>query len=191
MQALRGLGAALPAELSVPARYTLSQRLREEVEKLHPDLSLDATSRKVGVTDPEAYKPCLEIARAAQRLGLPLDNESASRVFQEMIEQRLQHLFNHAATESCKEILALVEIADRLKLALDEASIQNQIFSFLNERVDAMIDRILAAAQIEPEYDAVSDFLRLAYRFNFNIKRYKDRLKPLEQAWSQDPRYWP
>ncbi len=179
MQALRGLGAALPAELSVPARYTLSQRLREEMEKLR------------NVTDPEAYKPCLEIARAAQRLGLQLDNESASRVFQEMIEQRLQHLFNNAATASCKEILALVDIADRLKLELDEPSIQNRIFSFLNERVDAMIDRILAVAPIEPEYDAVSDFLRLAYRFNFNIKRYKDRLKPLEQAWSQDPRYWP
>ncbi|MGH7455769.1 MAG: DUF3536 domain-containing protein, partial [bacterium] len=179
MQALRGLGAALPAELSVPARYTLSQRLREEVEKLR------------NVTDLEAYKPCLEVARAAQRLGLQLDNESASQIFQEMIEQRLQHLFNNTAGESCKEILALVDIADRLKLALDEAPIQNQIFSILNERVDAMIDRILAAAQIEPEYDSVSDFLRLAYRFNFNIKRYKDRLKPLEQAWSQDPRYWP
>ncbi|MGH7595081.1 MAG: DUF3536 domain-containing protein [bacterium] len=179
MQALRGLGAALPAELSVPASYTLSQRLRAEVEKLR------------NVTEPEAYKPCLEIARAAQRLGLQLDNESASRVFQEMIEQRLQRLFNNAAMESCKEILALVDIADRLKLALDEPSIQNQIFSILNERADAMIDRILAAAQIEPGYDAVSDFLHLAYRFNFNIKRYKDRLKPLEQAWSQDPRYWP
>ncbi|MCI0693204.1 DUF3536 domain-containing protein [candidate division KSB1 bacterium] len=191
MQALRGLGAALPAELSVPARYTLSQRLRMEVEKLRPGLSLDATSRKTGVTDPEAYKPCLEVARAAQRLGLQLDNESASRIFQEMIEQRLQHVFNNSAGASCKEILVLVDIADRLKLALDEPSIQNQIFSILNERVEAMIDRILAAAQIEPEYDAVSDFLRLAYRFNFNIKRYKDRLKPLEQAWSQDPRYWP
>jgi hypothetical protein len=179
MQALRGLGAALPAELSVPARYTLSQRLREEVEKLR------------NVTDPGAYKPCLEVARAAQRLGLQLDNESASRAFQEMIEQRLQLVFNNAAMESCKEILVLVDIADRLKLALDEPSIQNQVFSILNERVDAMIDRILAAAQIEPAYDAVSDFLRLAYRFNFNIKRYKDRLKPLEQAWSQDPRYWP
>jgi Domain of unknown function (DUF3536)/Glycosyl hydrolase family 57 len=179
MQALRGLGAALPAELSVPARYTLSQRLRAEVEKLR------------NITEPEAYKPCLEVARAAQRLGLQLDNENASRIFQEMIEQRLQHVFNNSVVESCKEILALVDIADRLKLALDEPSIQNQIFFILNERVDAMIDRTLAAAQIEPEYDAVSDFLRLAYRFNFNIKRYKDRLKPLEQAWSQDPRYWP
>ncbi len=179
MQALRGLGATLPAELSVPARYTLSLRLREEVQKLR------------NVTNPEAYKPCLEVARAAQRLGLQLDNRSASRVFQDMIEERLQHLFNNSLDASCKELLALVDIADRLKLELDEPSIQNQIFSILHERIDGLIDRIFAAAQIEQEYDTVSDFLRLAYRFNFNIKRFKDRLKPLEQAWSQDPRYWP
>jgi hypothetical protein len=179
MQALRGLGATLPVELLVPARYTLSHRLREEVKKLR------------NVTDPEAYKPCLEVARAAQRLGLQLDNHSASKVFQDMIEERLQHPFNNSAGASCQELLTLVDIADRLKLDLDEPSIQNQIFSFLHERIDGFIDRIFAASQIEQEYDAVSDFLRLAYRFNFNIKRYKDRLKPLEQAWSQDPRYWP
>ena len=191
MQALRGLGAALPVELSVPARYTLSQQLREEVEKLRPDLSLGTTSTKVGVTDPEAYKQCLEVARTAQRLGLQLESQRATQLFQEMIETRLQHLFNDGNGKICKEISTLVDIADRLKLQLDEASIQNYLFAILHQRVDGMIDRILAATQIEPEYDGVANFLSVAFRFNFNIKSYKDRLKPLEQAWSQDPRYWP
>jgi len=179
MQALRGLGAALPVEWSVPARYTLSRQLRDEIEKLRD------------VTEPEAYKHCLEIARAAQRLGLQLENQQATLLFQEMIEQRLQQLFNDGSGKTCKEISTLVDIADRLKLMLDETSIQNHIFVILQQRVDNMIDRILAAAQIEPEYECVANFLSLAYRFNFNIKNYKDRLKPLEQAWSQDPRYWP
>ncbi len=191
MQALRGLGAALPVELSVPARYTLSQQLREEVEKLRPDLSLGTTSTKVGVTDPEAYKQCLEVARTAQRLGLQLESQRATQLFQEMIETRLQHLFNDGNGTICKEISTLVDIADRLKLQLDEASLQNYLFAILHQRVDGMIDRILAATQIEPEYDGVANFLSVAFRFNFNIKSYKDRLKPLEQAWSQDPRYWP
>jgi hypothetical protein len=179
MQALRELGAALPAELSVPARYTLSRQLREEIMKLH------------NVTDPEAYKPCLEIARAARRLGLQLENQQPSQLFQNMIEQRLQHLFNNGAGQACKEIAELVDIADKLKLALDETSIQNHIFAILQQHLDGLIDRILAAPQIEQEYDCVSSFLNIAYRFNFNIKKYKDRLKPVEQAWSQDPRYWP
>jgi alpha-amylase/alpha-mannosidase (GH57 family) len=179
MQALRGLGANLPAELSVPARYTLSRQLREEIMKLH------------NVTDPEAYKPCLEIARAAHRLGLQLENQQPSRLFQDMIEQRLQHLFHNGAGQACKEIATLVDIADRLKLTLDETSIQNHIFAILQQHVDGLIDRILAAPQIEQDYDCVSSFLNIAYRFNFNIKKYKDRLKPVEQAWSQDPRYWP
>jgi len=179
MQALRGLGAALPAELSVPARYTLSQQLREEVVKVS------------SVTDPEAYKPCLEIARAAQRLGLQLENQQASQLFQDMIEQRLQRLFADADAKACKEISTLIDIADRLKLSLDETSIQNHIFAILRQHLDGLIDRILAASQIEQEYDCVSNFLGVAYRFNFNIKSYKDRLKPVEQAWSQDPRYWP
>jgi hypothetical protein len=108
-----------------------------------------------------------------------------------MIEQRLQQLFNNSTATACEELLVLVDIADRLKLTLDEASIQNQIFSILHERLDGFIDRILASPQIEQDYNYVSNFLRLAYRFNFNIKAYKDRLKPVEQAWSQDPRYWP
>ncbi len=191
MQALRGLGAALPVELAVPARYTLSQQLRTEVEKLRPDLSLEAASAKAGVTEPEAYKQCLEIARAAQRLGLQLENTRATQLFQEMIEARLQQLFHDGGDKTCKEISTLVDVADRLKLQLDEASIQNYVFAILQQRVDAMIDRILAAAQIEHEYECVASFLSLAFRFNFNIKTYKDRLKPVEQAWSQDPRYWP
>lgn len=179
MQALRGLGAALPVELSVPARYTLNQQLREEVGKLH------------NVTDPEAYKNCLEIARTAQRLGLQLENQPAAQLFQDMLEQRLQHMFVDGAGKACKEVVTLVDIADRLKLTLDEISIQNYIFDILQQRLDGLIDRVLAVTQIEPEYDCVSNFLSVAYRFNFNIKSYKDRLKPLEQAWSQDPRYWP
>ncbi len=179
MQALRGFGAALPVEWSVPARYTLSRQLHEEVAKLRD------------VTDPEAYKRCLEIARAAQRLDLQLENQQATQLFQEMIEQRLRQLFNDGSGKTCKEIAALVDIADRLKLALDETSIQNHIFEILQQRIDGLIDRILAAPQIEPEYDCVATFLGVALRFNFNIKSYKDRLKPLEQAWSQDPRYWP
>jgi len=179
MQALRHLEAPLPVELVVPARYTLSQQLREEVEKLQ------------NVTDPAAYKRCLEIARAAQRLGLALDNQRASQVFQEMIEQRLRQLFTDADGRPCKEIGALVDIADRLKLKLDDASIQNHIFVILRQHLDGLIDRILAAPQIEQEYECVSTFLSIAERFNFNIKNYKDRLKPVEQAWSQDPRYWP
>jgi len=179
MQALRGLGAALPIELSVPARYTLGQQLRDEVEKLR------------NVTDPEAYKQCLEIARTAQRLGLQLESQRATELFQEMIEARLQQLFNDGSGKTCKEISTLVDIADRLKLQLDETSVQNHVFAILQQRVDAMIDRILAAASIEHEYECVANFLSLAFRFNFNIKSYKDRLKPVEQAWSQDPRYWP
>jgi hypothetical protein len=178
MQALRGLGAPLPAELAVPARFTLSQRLRRQVEQLRD------------ITDPEAYKQCLETARLAQRLGLTLDNQQPSQLFQIMIEQRLRLLHENFGGVSCQDILNLVDIADRLKLSLDEASIQNEIFSILQDRIGQRIDQLLISLN-EKDYDNVSDFLRLAYRFHFSIKTYKDRLKPLEQAWSQDPKYWP
>jgi hypothetical protein len=191
MQAVRGFGAPLPVELSVPARYTLSQRLRDEIKKLHPDASLTGSSTEAAITDPEAYKACFEIVRVAQRLGLQLENQQPSQLFQEMIAQRLQRLSAEADGKACKEILTLVDIADKLNLTLDEALMQNDIFAILHQRIDALIDRILAAPQIEQEYDLVSTFLNIAYRFNFNIQSYKDRLKPVEQAWSQDPRYWP
>jgi hypothetical protein len=183
MLALRGLGAPIPVELAVPARYTLSQRLRREVEQLRD------------VTNPEAYKHCLEITRAAHRLGLQLDHQRASQLFQQMIEQRLQRLYDEFVADGCKEIVFLVDTADRLKLPLDEAALQNQIFSILKDRLGNAIDRLMAVAQQQPAtpaaYDHISDFLHVAYRFNFSIKAYKDRLKPLEQELSQDPKYWP
>jgi len=49
----------------------------------------------------------------------------------------------------------------------------------------------LEAERDEGRYALLDMFLRLAYRFNFNIKIYKDRLKAVEQALSQDPRFWP
>jgi len=54
-----------------------------------------------------------------------------------------------------------------------------------------LIERVVSGKDSGNSYELVTELLRLAYKLNFNIDEYKQRLKPLEERLSQDPRFWP
>jgi hypothetical protein len=176
---IHDLGATMPEELSVPARYTLSRELRREIEKLGER------------TEAEAYKRCLEIVRTAGKLGIELNTDWAAHHLQKMIEKRLQRLHLSFTPACSREILSLIDIAQKLKLRLTPDNIQNMIFMLLQERVLPLIDAVATNPQNKADYELCSGFLRIAYHFDFNIKAYKDRLKTLEQQLADDPSIWP
>ncbi|KAA0230499.1 DUF3536 domain-containing protein [candidate division KSB1 bacterium] len=176
---IRDLGATIPEELSAPVRYTLSQDMRSEIEKLGES------------TETEAYKRCLDIARTARKLGLELNTEWAANHLQEMIEHRLQDLYENFNADGCREILSLIDITQKLNLRLAQDHAQNLIFVLLQERVLPLIEAVAANPQNKSDYALSSDFLQIAYHFGFNIKIYKDRLKELEDRLADDPSIWP
>lgn len=176
---LREYNVPVPEQFAVPVRHVLGYRLLREIQRLRD------------VTNEHAYRHCLDIADMARALGLQLSVRKASRIFQEMLESRLVALRANLDAKLCDDILRLTHIGDRLKLDLNESPIQNLIYFILQEQITPLIDRMLEAERDEGRYALLDMFLRLAYRFNFNIKIYKDRLKAVEQALSQDPRFWP
>jgi len=176
---IRDLGATIPEELSVPARYTLSNELRLEIEKLGDR------------TEAEAYRRCLEISRLADRLGLELNTEWAARRLQAMLEKRLLALYDDFSPACCREILSLIDIAQKLKLRITPEPVQNIIFELLQDRVQSLIAAAAADPQNRLAYELSTLFLQIAYHFNFNIKAYKDRLKALEDQLAADPSVWP
>jgi len=176
---LSDLGATIPEELSVPARYTLSREFRDEIERLE------------NVAERHAFERCLEIARQAEKLKIALDTRWASRHLQGMVKQRLRSLYVDFVADKCKELLNLVEGAQRLKLNLWTDEIQNLTFQILQDRLLPLIDSVLSNPQQTSSYDLVSNFLQISYYFGFNTKIYKDRLQAIERELSEDPQFWP
>lgn len=179
IRSLRDLGATIPEELRVPARYTLSHDLHREIEVVGDAADLDS------------YKRGFEIARLANKLGIELDTSWVSKQIQLMLEKRLALLHEGLAPEVCKEILNLHEVSQRLKLTLMSENIQNQIFAILRDRLAPLIDVVLAERETNASYDLANTFLQIAYKFGFSTKVYKERLKAVEQELSEDPKYWP
>ena len=169
----------LPEAVIVPAKITLSRQMLEELIRLD------------GVTDVRAYKRALDAARTAQRLHIELDNEKVCAHFQNNIENQLLKLYLNFNRENARRVIVMIELADRLKLCLPQSRIQNRLFEILNFRVLPAIEKIVNGKAGRELYDAVNDTLRIAFRFNFNIKIYKDRLREFEEKISQDPNYWP
>ncbi len=179
IRSLREFGAKIPEELRVPARYSLSRELRTELENVGEASDLDA------------YRRCFEIVRTAGKLGLELDTHWASQFLQAKLEKRCEDLQHDFKAETCRLLLMLIEVAQRLKLDLRLEAIQNQIFALMQERLSPLIEEVLAKPEDRERYNLASDFLQAAYHFGFSIKAYKDRLLAVEQKLAEDPSIWP
>ena len=179
IETLHDLGIPIPVQLRAAAEQALSFKLQNEVEKLSE------------VTEVYRYEGALEIARTAERLGLALNTEETQAFFQRMIEERMNTLCRSMRSKNCHQLLQLWEIITRLGIKVREDRIQNQLYKVLTTKVPKLIDEIVAAGKIDARYVFVSSILRLAYRLNFNIESYKDRLKLVEEKLSQDPQFWP
>lgn len=179
IRSLRELGAKIPEELRVPARYSLSRELRAELEQVGDAIDLDS------------YRRCFEVARTAARLGIELDSNWASQFLQTKLEKRCEALGEDFKPETVRLVLMLIEVAQRLKLDLRLDAIQNRIFALLQERLSPLIEEVLANPEARERYNLASDFLQVAYHFGFSIKAYKDRLQAVEQKMSEDPSIWP
>jgi alpha-amylase/alpha-mannosidase (GH57 family) len=179
IRSLRELGAKIPEELRVPARYSLSRELRKELEAVGDAGEFDS------------YRRCFEIVRTAARLGLEFDTQWASQFLQTRLEKSCDDLYHDFKPETCRLVLLLIEVSQRLKLDLRLDTIQNRVFAILQERVPPLIEEIVAKPEARDRYNLASDFLQVAYLFGFSIKPYKDRLQVIEQKLSEDPNLWP
>jgi len=173
------LGLAIPKELRGPAEYTLSARLEREIEA------------SADVAQPSHFKAALQIVKTAERFGFALNTETAAKIFQKRLEDRLASLYEHPDLALCRDALQLLDIAEKLKIRLQQNRLQDWLWLMLREKTLPLIERVVSGKDSGNSYELVTELLRLAYKLNFNIDEYKQRLKPLEERLSQDPRFWP
>ncbi len=176
---LAQLDIPLPQAIITPAKITLSRILYDEFSRLD------------SVSDVREFRRAMEASRLARRLKIELNDENVLTRFQKKLEKHLFRLYLSFTPENARRVVTLIELADHLKLKLAQSRIQNLLFEILKLRVLPAIETIVEEEADKSMYDVVNDTLRIAYRFNFNIKVYKDRLRAFEEKISQDPNYWP
>lgn len=176
---LSDLGLPLPEEIVQPAKITLSNIILTEVAKL-----------RYG-SDVAQYEKAITAAQAARKMQISLNTEKAARIFQNKLERKFVSLQKNFQYEEVQNLTNLIELADRLQLKLHYSPIQNHLYSILQQHVNPAIAKMVQHEGDDELYQAVNSLLRIAYRMNFDITDYKDRLKSFEQPMSQDPSYWP
>ena len=169
-------GIPIPVELKLPVELGLSPQLEEEIKLSIQDYNFDKAR---------------EIVQVAERLDLHLYKDRSQQFFQHILEEKIRSVYYNLNRQQTDEMLLILEIASNLKLDIKETAIQNYIFKILNEKVTPMIEEILKEDVIDQRYHFISSLLQLAFRLNFDITKYKQALKTLEQKLSNSPDYWP
>jgi alpha-amylase/alpha-mannosidase (GH57 family) len=176
---LSGLGLPLPEEIVQPAKITLSNIILTEVAKLRH------------VADVAQYEKAVAAADTARKMQISLLTDKAARLFQKKLARKLGALQKNFKNTDVQKLTQLIEVAERLQLELHYTPIQNYLYAILQQQVNPAIEKIVRGEGDDALYEAVNSILRIAYRLNFNITHYKDRLDTFEQPVSQDPSYWP
>ncbi|MBD3288872.1 DUF3536 domain-containing protein [candidate division KSB1 bacterium] len=166
----------IPVELKLPVELGLSPRLEEEIKLSIRDYNFDKAR---------------EIVQVAERLDLHLYKDRSQQFFQQTLEEKIRAIYHTLSRQQADEMLLILEIVSNLKLNIKETIIQNYIFKILREKVTPMIEDILEGDAIDHRYYFISSILQIAFRLNFDISKYKQALKTLEQKLSNSPDYWP
>ncbi|MBN2012728.1 DUF3536 domain-containing protein [candidate division KSB1 bacterium] len=173
---LKELEIPIPNELKIPTEVILSGQFASFVE--------DGFQR-----DDIAH--ALDVLHFADKLSIELDKAIPEKLFQEKIENQIKQFFTTLDNSIANELLKNYEHALNLKLHIRESKIQNYIFKILRDKLPPLLSEIINNPPLKKTYDLVNSILLLAYNFNFDISEIKDKLKGLEQQFSDNPDFWP
>lgn len=169
--------------LIVPARAALTRMLLGEIDEW--DHSLD-TEHLSGIRN---------VLAEAYYYGVPIDKSAATDSFTELIIEKIQDLYGRLYPELSGALLEFVSFVDESDVDLEEGLIQNILYPLIESRVFPLLEGSPAAmdgaentARTEPGaedpetatgewgggagFQAATDLLRIAQRFNFNVDRW-------------------
>ncbi|MDZ7263895.1 MAG: DUF3536 domain-containing protein [candidate division KSB1 bacterium] len=172
-------GFPIPAQLKIPAETTMSREL------------LTAVKNASNHFDKAFYKRALALVEKAHAFGFELDTSQVTNIFDQTLQERMDRLYRKPERQLCMELVEILEIANHLKLKINDGRLQNVMFKLLTEKLPPMIDQIIANHQLDTQFELVTSLVQLAYRLNFSTTIYKQQLRDIEKKISDDPRYWP
>ncbi len=172
-------GFPIPDQLKIPAQTTLSRQL------------LMAVNNANGHFDKAFYKRALALVDKAHAFGFELDTGEVTKIVDQALQERMERLYRKPERQTCIELVEILEIANHLKLKINEGRLQNIMLKILTEKLPPLIDKIIANHLLNSQFELVTSLVQLAYKLNFATTWYKQQLRDLEKKISDDPRYWP
>ncbi len=169
-----------PEELAQPTRIALKYKI---LAAIHAAAAQESNAE---------YEKAVELVRLAQKLGITIDLTEVASELEKLLQDILFRLKKKFEPEVCTQLLELNSVQRRMQLEMNSALLQDTLYEILKTRIVPAIEKInRGGPDVQALYKAVNQVLQVAYHFNFNIKIYKDRLKPFEGEFSRDPEYWP
>lgn len=172
-------GYTLPRALATAAAVALSRRIVRELERALPGL------------EPPAVEKVVYWKEFAERVGVEIDPEEARAALAAALDGYTKEVAASWRTGPCLRIVRGIELSRRLGLQLDETPLQDWYWIVVLPKLEEVVERVVGAGSARAGYVLAAALLRLGTILNFNLDRFKERLRPIEEQLSQDPSYWP
>lgn len=152
-----------PPGLLAPAQTVLTKMLADEVEHWKRTL------------DPGGLKGIKKIIAEEDFCGVPTDKSSAAESFSALVLEKLGELGEKIEADTAESLLRFAELSSELGIKLDETAIQNEIYEVLEHEITPLVEQAAVETGEGETNRAVTAFLRLAQRFNFNTVSLEER----------------
>lgn len=173
---MKDTGVDIPYEFALLAEYSLNHLIGRVAIEYGQN------------NDPD---PLFKLMDELDRLSLPVNSKKLTPIFQGLMETKTEDLANALELSTCKQVLLLKEMSDRLCLPVQETRIQNAIFSILDEKLPALLSS-MDPDNVRPDSHAlIQSLILLAYNFNFEINHFKKKLKFVDTRQPEKPELWP
>lgn len=157
-----------PQNLVIPAQTHLTKKLVSEVE--HWERSLN----------PARLEGIRRIVTQAAIFGVPIDTSSAADSFSELILEKIRRLAGELDPQAALALEQFVNLADEMGIRTNFRDIQNRLYEILETKISPLIDELAGRpGGREETKHAISAFLSLARRFNFNTDAWTRKLQNL------------
>ncbi|MBN2184757.1 MAG: DUF3536 domain-containing protein [Candidatus Krumholzibacteriota bacterium] len=154
-----------PESILAPARAVLEERLSDQLERWKED------------HHPAVLEEISKIISESVYYGIKLDKGLTIDIFTDFFLTRLSSIRGGLSKSVTDQLYKFVEYCHEFGADIPQHGIQNEIFAILESLVEEAIGRILEdPAGSTEDLSAVTSFLRLAERFNFNVGSWQERL---------------
>ncbi|HSG28903.1 MAG TPA: DUF3536 domain-containing protein, partial [Candidatus Krumholzibacterium sp.] len=153
-----------PESLLGPARTVLSAKLRSEIDGWNRTL------------DDSGLEGVHNVISEAKYYGVEIDQTEIMTLFEEFLLESLARMEGGISSDLCERLHLFTEYAYGIEIDIPQHEIQNELFRMMTTRVEEVIRRIETGRGFSSDLAAVTCFLRLARRFNFNTDSWQERL---------------
>ncbi|MDZ7374139.1 MAG: DUF3536 domain-containing protein [candidate division KSB1 bacterium] len=169
----------LPDEIALAARVALSRRITRVLRESLPDVDSVSLGQVFTWFD------------LAGKLGIRIELEEPREVMARAARELQVRIEQEWRVDPCVSLIRLLEAARRLRLGLDETELQEWYWFALRSRIESLVSEISDRSGSQRRYVLASALLRLGATLNLNVDDLREPLRPIEEALSRDPDYWP